>query len=132
MTRARAASLLRGLFTVMGAVVIATGVWSVLIGSDGQIGDAAATPDVETEFRFYAVFWIGFGAASLWIAPQVECRPGMVRALAALLFLGGIARGIAWVDEGRPHAFYIVLLALELLIPVAVLLLQRRMAGLQR
>lgn len=53
-----------------------------------------------------------------------------VRALALVLFAGGVARAIAWLASGRPHAFFIVLLALELLIPVLVVVWQRRLASL--
>jgi hypothetical protein len=39
--------------------------------------------------------------------------------------LGGIARVIAWIADGRPNTLFIVLLAFEVLLPPSILLLQR-------
>jgi hypothetical protein len=124
--------LLQALFAVLGATAIVTGTFSVLTGSGAQVEGAEAVPSVESELRFYAAFWIGYGAAALWVAPRVERETLAVRALAAILFIGGIGRAIAWIDAGQPHALYIVLLCLELLLPAVMLLGQRALANRER
>lgn len=110
----------------IGITATVTGIYVVLAGVDGQTDGGAATSSVESELRFFAVFWIAYGVAALWVAPRAERETLTVRALALILFGGGIARGVAWIDEGRPHALFVVLMCLELLIPCILLILQRR------
>ncbi len=123
----RAKALLQALFAVLGVVGIAAGIFAVLTGPDGQFDGAPANPSVESEFRFFAAFWAAYGVASLWVAPRIEGEQLAVRALAAFLFAGGVARGIGWIAEGRPDALYVVLMGLELMIPIAVFLLLSRL-----
>ena len=113
------------MLTLIGLVAILTGIFVVLTGSSGQVDGTQAAPSVESELRFFAAFWVAYGAAALYVAPRAVREIHAVRALAAFLFLGGVARGIAWIADGRPQALYIVLLALELLLPPLILLLQR-------
>jgi hypothetical protein len=120
--------LLQALVTALGVTAMVTGVFAVLTGPGAQVDGSEAAPSVESEYRFYAAFWIGYGAAALWVAPRVDREPVAVRALAVVLFAGGVARAIAWIASGRPHALFIVLLGLEFVIPVLVLVLQRQLA----
>jgi len=120
---------LRALVTLIGVTATLTGLFVVLLGSSGQVDGAQAVASVESELRFFAVFWIAYGAVALWVAPRVEREVHIVRALAFFLFLGGVARGIAWIADGRPHPLFVGLLVLELLIPVALLLLQREIVA---
>ena len=117
--------MLRGLLTLIGITAIATGAFAVLTGSSGQVDGSQAAPSVESELRFFAAFWIAYGAAALYVAPRAVREIHAVRALALFLFLGGVARGIAWIADGRPQALFVALLVLELLLPPVILLLQR-------
>jgi Domain of unknown function (DUF4345) len=123
----RKSQSLRGLLTLIGLTATLSGIFVVLTGSSGQVDGAQAAPSVESELRFFAAFWVGYGAAALYVAPRAVREIHAVRALAAFLFLGGVARGIAWIADGRPHALFVFLLALELLLPPLILLLQRSM-----
>jgi hypothetical protein len=116
---------LRAILTLIGLTATLTGIFAVLTGSSGQVGGTQAAPSVESELRFFAAFWIAYGAAALYVAPRAVREIHAVRALALFLFLGGIARAIAWIADGRPNTLFIVLLALELLLPPSMLLLQR-------
>lgn len=122
-----ALTLLRAVFTVLGAVALVAGLVSVLGGPDAQIDGMGANPSVESEFRFYAWYWSAFGVACLWVARRVEREPTVVRGLALFLFAGGLTRIVSWVAEGRPHAVYLVLMALELTIPIMIVAAQRRL-----
>jgi hypothetical protein len=117
--------LLRALITLIGITAIVTGIFVVLTGSSGQVDGTQAAPSVESELRFFAAFWVAYGAAALYVAPRAVRDIHAVRALALFLFLGGVARGIAWIADGRPHTLFVVLLVLELLLPPSILLLQR-------
>ena len=124
----RGARALSALLVVGGAVPIATGAFAVLTGAGGMPGQNEASASVESELRFFAVFWIAYGAALIWTAPRAARETTLVRALMAVLFVGGIARAIAWAAEGRPHGLFIVLMAIELVMPPVVVLWQDRVA----
>jgi hypothetical protein len=123
----RETRLLRVLFTLIGATAVVTGLFAVFSGSGGQVDGSQAAPSVESELRFFAVFWIAYGVAALRVAPRADREIFMVRALAAFLFLGGLARAIAWIADGKPHGLFIGLLVLELLIPAVIFVLQHRL-----
>lgn len=87
------------------------------------------TASEESEFRFFAAFWIAYGVAALWVAPRVDRETTAVRALALALFAGGLARGMAWIAAGPPHALFIALMGLELLIPPLAIWWHNRVAS---
>jgi hypothetical protein len=98
----------------------------VATGPEGQLGGESASPNVESEYRFYAALWLAYGAVALRLAPRVEREPALLSWLRAVLFAAGVARAIGWAAAGRPDDLYLVLLALELTIPPALLLGARR------
>ena len=118
--------LLQALLALLGGVAAVAGLVAVLGGPEAQIDGAATGASVESEYRFYAGLWLAFGIVALFVVPGVERETLAVRALAAALFVAGLARAVAWLDAGRPAAIYLVLLALELAIPPALVLWQRR------
>ena len=65
-------------------------------------------------------------SVALILAPRVEREPAILTGLMAVLFAAGLARAVAWVAAGRPDAPFLALMALELAIPPALLLVQRR------
>lgn len=111
---------------MLGVVAICAGMFAVLTGTGGQLDGESTNPSVESEFRFFAAFWVAFGVAALRVAPRVDREITASRALAGFLLLGGVARAVGWIAEGQPHALYIVLMCLELVIAVLVLLLLGR------
>jgi Domain of unknown function (DUF4345) len=73
--------------------------------------------------RFYAVFWVALGAVALWVTLRADREPGVVRAIAAAIFLGGLARIVSIISVGEPHPSQFVLMGLELAIPPILFLL---------
>jgi Domain of unknown function (DUF4345) len=120
---------LRAFFTVLGIVALVAGVYGAATGVGGMLGEARASASVDSELRFFAVSWAAYGALSLWVAPRVAEHPTLVRALAVVLFVAGLARVVSWADVGRPHGVYVAFMAIELLAPPAVWLGQRRLAA---
>ena len=120
--------MLRALLTGIGVVAVTTGLFAVITGTGGMSGDNAASVNVESELRYFAAFWVAYGGAALWLAPRAAQEQTAVRALAGFMFLGGIARAIAWIDSGRPDDLFVALLVLELVIPPLVIALQARAA----
>jgi hypothetical protein len=113
--------LLQALFGALGVISILTGLIAVLAGPGGQVDGEAVNASVESEFRFFASFWIAFGAAALWVAARVDRETAVVRLLAVILFSAGLARVIAWIAAGTPHWSFLFLLGLELLLPPLIL-----------
>lgn len=111
---------------VLALVPIGTGLLSVVTGSATLVATGDVAPSVESELRFYAVWW---AAAGLWLwslAPRVHERPAELRAFCALLLAGGGARLLAWAAEGRPPAGTLALLGVELVLPLVLLVWHAR------
>jgi hypothetical protein len=119
--------VLRAILTVLGAVAVVAGLYGVATGIDGMAGNSAGTTNVDSELRFFAVLWVAYGVIVLRTAPRAHRELTTVRALMLVLFCTGLARVVAWIDEGRPDSMYLILLALELSVPILVLTLQARM-----
>lgn len=128
MTSQRAHGLLRGLLLVLGAVAVLAGLYTALTGAAGMPGDSEATANVDSELRFYSVFWAAFGALALIAARAPATKVHLIRGLALFLFIGGLARALGWAVDGRPDAQFLVLLALELGLPPVMLFLQQRLS----
>ena len=119
---------LRGTVKVLAIVPVATGLSSVVLGSDVIPRGEATTPSVESELRFYSAFWVGFGVYLWWLADRVEARGAELRVACAILVLGAAGRALAIAEAGRPHAWFLVLMALEVLIPAVLVPWQARVA----
>ena len=120
--------LLRALLTIVGMVAAATGIFAVLTGANGMPGEIQASASVESELRFFAVFWIAYGVVALRTAPRVELETTTVRALALAMFVAGLARAVAWIAVGRPHSLFVALMIVELIGPPLVVVWQARVA----
>jgi hypothetical protein len=114
MRRDRLRTVLQVLLIALGTVAFVAGLVTVFTGSGGMPGDSGATPNVESELRFYSVFWTGFGVLALYAARRPERETTLLRGLSLFLFLGGLARIPAWLDSDRPDTPFLVLMALEL------------------
>jgi hypothetical protein len=110
---------------VIGVVAMVAGAFAVATGPEGQLGGEAVNANVESEYRFYAALWIAYGAVALRLAPRAEREPAILNWLMAILFGAGVARAVAWAAAGRPDDLYLALLALELVIPPVLLLVNR-------
>jgi hypothetical protein len=59
----------------------------------------------------------------------VEREQAYVNALAGAFLVGGIGRLISLVVVGAPHPFFVAMLGLELVLPVLMVLVGRRVAA---
>jgi hypothetical protein len=100
----------------------------VVAGSRSVPAAGHPTASVESELRFYSVWWIGAGVFLIWLAPRVAERTRELRAFSALLFLAGLSRVVAIVDVGWPRPGQVVLMGLELGLPVVLVAWQARTA----
>ena len=103
---------------LLAAIPVVAGAWPVLVGSDSVPHAGQPTASLESELRFYAVWWIGAGIFLAWLAPRVQDRTRELRVFCALLFLGGLSRIVGIIDVGWPRPSQLVLMALEFSVPV--------------
>ena len=122
----------RALQVTLGALAVipfASGLAGMLLGPralPGSAGHLDAT--AESEYRFTSAFWFA-SAPIIWSAiPRIEQRTSLVRSVTAVVFAGGLARLVGWQRAGRPHAVFILAIALELVGLPAMMVWQSRIA----
>ena len=114
---------------LLAAIPVVAGAWTVLVGSDSVPHAGQPTASLESELRFYAVWWIGAGVFLAWLAPRVQDRTRELRVFCALLFLGGLSRIVGIIDVGWPRPSQLMLMALEFSVPVILVVWQGRAVG---
>jgi Domain of unknown function (DUF4345) len=108
---------------IMGGVCLAIGVFHIVGGVASVPGEAHAGATVDSRERFYGVVFAAYGLAWLWAGRQRELPLALVRGLAVVLFLGGVARLLSFAVYGAPQWFQTVLLVVELVVPVVFVVL---------
>ena len=84
----------------------------------GEIPEAVlANATIDSQDRFYATLFLGFGAALIWCAQDLDARRGAFFALLVIFFLGGLARLLSVAMIGWPLPLFIVLGLIELILP---------------
>lgn len=126
-----AATIIGGLIFVIGPAmtgdIFATVLQAVMPSVPPTVG--LVGPDVDSEMRFYAVLWIAYGAAAVWVSRRLPERIGLLRLMLAIFWLGGVGRGISFLAVGAPHPLFIVLMWIELVLPAVLLALSFRPAN---
>ena len=119
---------LRRTLYVVAVVPIVTGALTVILGADSVPAAGDPSPNLESELRFYSVWWIGAGLFLAWLAPRVEERTTELRVFCALLFLSGLSRVLAALATDWPSTGQIILMVLELVLPVVFVTWQASVA----
>ena len=119
---------LRRTLYVVAVIPIVTGGLTVALGADSVPSPGDPSPNLESELRFYSVWWIGAGLFLLWLAPRVEQRTLELRVFFALLFLSGVSRLLAAIDTDWPSTGQLILMGLELVLPVVFVTWQAKVA----
>ena len=114
---------------VLALIPIATGLLSVLFGTEIIRGGGPSNASVESELRYYAVFYVAFGAYLWHLAPDVAVRGRELRRAAVVLVCGGLARVVGVLVDGWPEADYVVLMGVELTLPWVLVAWQRSIAA---
>lgn len=108
---------LRLMLFLFGAVCAAIAATHIAIGPAAIPGGVVTNAVMDSEDRFYATLFLGFGLAVIWCARDLQRRENVLGALLAVFFAGGIARLISLAIVGSPGALFLFLGGLELVLP---------------
>ena len=103
-----------------GIAAIGIALLHIILGPAVIPGSVPVNATMDSEDRFYATLFLGFGMALIWCARDLSRRSGVAYALLALFFAGGMARVISIIAVGWPHTLFIFLGGLELALPPTV------------
>lgn len=78
-------------------------------------------PSVDSEFSFYATFWIAYGVYTINTARTPKTNTPAIAA--SLFLLAGMARIPSILFLGTPHTLFLLLMGIELTLPMLLLLL---------
>jgi hypothetical protein len=113
---------------LFGTVCAAIALVHIALGPASIPGSVPVNATMDSEDRFYATLFLGFGIGHVWAAQDLARRAQVVRALQAVFFVGGLARIVSALAVGSPGVLFQFLGALELAIPPLVWLALRRTA----
>jgi hypothetical protein len=113
-------SATRLILWIGGLAAIAIALLHIALGPAAIPGSVPVNATMDSEDRFYATLFLGFGAALIWCARDLARRSGPAYALLAVFFAGGIARIISVPAVGWPDTLFIFLGGLELALPPIV------------
>lgn len=119
----------QGFLVLFGLIDIAIALLHLVLGPAAIPGSIPVNATMDSEDRFYATLFLAYGVAIVWCAKETEKKTQLVYFLAATFFVGGLARLISMAAVGLPDPFFIAMTALELLLPVGMVLAQRRLTA---
>ncbi|MFE3326603.1 DUF4345 domain-containing protein [Streptomyces sp. NPDC059176] len=112
----------QGVLALLGVVVLCTGAPDVVAGPAALPGDLDVSTTLDSNYRFFAGVWCALGIALLAAARQPEGHGALVRVVFGAVFLGGSTRAVSYFAVGAPHAVYASFIAVELILPPALML----------
>lgn len=112
---------LRATLFVFGVAVIGISLAHIALGPGVIPGSIPVNATMDSEDRFYAVFFLAYGAAVLWCLRDWRSKRREIRLLMAVFFIGGLARLVSIAVVGLPHPFFVAMAIIELVLPPLVI-----------
>lgn len=116
------------LVVLSGISAIFISLLHIVLGPAAVPGSIPVNATLDSEDRFYATLLTAYGISLLWCAKGIEEKSGTVYFLAAVFFLGGLARLVSIAAVGLPHPFFVAMTIVELGLPIVVVLMQHRVS----
>ena len=111
---------LQVVLAVLGLLPLAFGTLGLWLGVGLYIPAEAATPQLDSQFRFVSALDIGLAAIAWWFVAHIESHGRFFRLVCWVVFLGGVGRVAAWFSTGSPGPAFAIVTAIELLVPVLI------------
>lgn len=137
--------LLRVLLFIASGLIIIAGLSFYILGPDKSIAlilegmmpllndpDVVvdmATPNVDSELRFFAPFFVAYGGLVFLCAKHLRTHLYYVPHLLGIFLLGGLGRVLSYVIIGTPHPMFIPLMAIEVGLPIILYFLYTRVVA---
>jgi hypothetical protein len=121
-------TFLQGFLRLMSFVMVVAGSATVLLGAESVLREGSFTTDIDSEMRFYAVWYVAAGILLARAIPKVESETFTIRLIGAGFFAAGCARALSWIVVGKPHVSQIVLMVIELSLPFVIIPMQAAVA----
>ena len=110
-------AILKYVIFIFGITCIGISLLHILIGPSAIPGSVPVNATMDSEDRFYATLFLGFGAALTWCGQDLRNRGAVLKVLLFVFFLGGVARAISALQVGLPNTFFQLMWVLELTLP---------------
>lgn len=111
---------------LFGAVCICIGLAHIVLGPSAIPGSIRVNATMDSEDRFYATLFVGYGAALIWAARNLAARRQAFFWLLVLFFASGVSRLVSMALVGQPHPLFQFLTGVELLLPLILWYWHRR------
>jgi Domain of unknown function (DUF4345) len=97
-------TLLQIVLAVLSLIPIATGILALHGVHNLEYAplQLPRDPFFDSNLRFLGGVWFGLGLVLWWLLPRVRSQAVLLRALAFMIFIGGIGRVISWLMLGLP------------------------------
>ena len=111
---------LQVIIAVLGLLPLVFGTLGLFMGVTLYIPPEAATPKLDSQFRFTSGWDVGLAFVAWWFIPNIERHTGLFKLVCLAVFLGGLGRVAAWLHTGSPGVAFGAVTAVELLVPVLI------------
>ncbi len=105
---------------VLSLLPLTFGTLGLFLGVGMYLPAEAATPKLDSQFRFMSGWDVGLAFVAWWFIPNIERHGGLFKLVCLAVFLGGLGRLAAWFFTGAPGAAFVAVAAVELLVPALI------------
>jgi hypothetical protein len=105
---------------LLSLLPLAFGSLGIVLGAARFLPGAEVPASLDSQFRFLSAWYVGLALIAWWMIPTIERQTTLFRIVCVAVFLGGLARLLAWSASGPPDARFLVVLAAELLFPLLI------------
>jgi hypothetical protein len=93
---------LQVVIAILSVLPLVVGALGFTFGAGLLLPPGAATPKLDSQFRFLSAWDIGLAVIVWWIIPQIEYQTTLFRIVCLAVFLGGVGRVTAWYLTVHP------------------------------